>query len=136
MKIQFLAVLAGAGLAMVLAAPATAKPVRHNHHAQSPYDYRAASPVREAFHDAPRGRWARSSREVYYGRTGYRERREDLVVENLRGEFTGGVGYGADGGAGFVDGYGQTHYFVGSFRSMNSLPHGPYRPAPSRGHGF
>ena len=40
---------------------------------------------------------------------------------------------------GFVDGYGQTHYFVGSFRPMNRLPHGPYAPhrfMPSRGRGF
>jgi hypothetical protein len=76
----------------------------------------------------------RESRERYDSRYDYRERRE--VVENLRGDFTGGVGYGPDGGASFVDGYGQRHYFVGSFRAMNRLPHGPYAPrgfAPSRG---
>ena len=46
------------------------------------------------------------------------------MVENLRsGDFTGGVGYGADGDVpSFVDGYGQTHFFVGSFRRMAPVP--------------
>jgi hypothetical protein len=129
-----------AGVALVLTGPVMAKSVRHAHHAHSErrtaqphYDYRSASLVREEFIDAPRGRWMRSSRDTSFDRYAYRERGE--VVENLRGDFTGGVGYGADG---FVDGYGQTHYFVGGFRSMNPLPHGPYTPnrfAP-RGRGF
>ena len=57
------------------------------------------------------------------------------VVVYLSGDFTGGCGYGA---VGFVVGYGQTHFVVGGFRSMNPLPHGPYTPnrfAP-RGRGF
>jgi hypothetical protein len=139
-----LAVLACAGAALLLAVPATAKIVRHSHHVArhdvSPaYDYRTASSVREEFNDAPRGRWMRSSREEYSSRSEFYERRDSMVVENLRGDFTGGVGYGTDG---FVDGYGQMHYFVGSFRRMNPLPHGPHGPnrfAPSRdmrGRGF
>jgi hypothetical protein len=140
-----------ASLAILLAGPATAKPVHHHvkahaarrgpidwHYAQSYYDYQSASVVREEFSNAPRGRWMGASRDRYFGRADdYRERRDGIVVENLRGDFTGGVGYGADGGAAsFVDGYGQTHFFVGSFRQMNRLPHGPYVPnrfAPSQG---
>lgn len=138
MRIGFYAALAG--LALLLCAPATAKPAHPAHHskanhakaqhakpsrahadrhyAQSYYHYRSASLVREEFREAPRGHWMRP--EHRSGGYGNRER-----VENLRGDFTGGVGYGANG---FVDGYGQTHYFVGSFRGMNSLPHGPYLP--------
>jgi hypothetical protein len=137
-KIRLYAVLAS--LTLLLTAPAMAKPTPHHskhHSARLHYDYRTADSVREEFAHAQRGHWMRESRERYDSRYDYRERRE--VVENLRGDFTGGVGYGADGGAGFVDGYGQTHYFVGSFRQMNRLPHGPYAPrgfAPSRGRGF
>ncbi|MEO7053950.1 MAG: hypothetical protein ABI191_03160 [Rhizomicrobium sp.] len=128
----------GVGLALLLIGPATAKTARHihrthgeRHSAQSHYDYRSASPVREEFADAPRG--MRPSRDGYFEERFYREQRE--VVENLRGDFTGGVGYGTDGGA-FVDGYGQAHYFVGSFRQMNPLPHGPYMPGRAAPHGF
>ena len=134
-----LSVAMGVGLALLLIGAATAKPARpahrahgERHSAQPRYDYRSASPVREAFADAPRGRWMRPSREGYFEVRIYRERRE--VVENLRGDFTGGVGYGADGGV-FVDGYGQAHYFVGSFRRMNSLTHGPYMPGRAAPHG-
>ena len=140
MNIRFYAVLAS--LALLLAAPAMAASAQHHakahhfkhHSARLHYDYRTADSVREEFADAPRGHGMRESRESYDSRYDYRERRE--VVDNLRGDFTGGVGYGTDG---FVDGYGQTHYFVGSFRSMNRLPHGPYAPnrfMPSRGRGF
>ncbi len=129
------AVLAGVGIALLPAGPAAAKPVRPAHHAaaaprahadrhyaQSHYNYRSQNLVREEFIDAPRGR--------SFDRHACCERRE--VVEHLRGDFTGGVGIGADG---FVDGYGQMHYFVGSFRPMSPLPHGPYAPrrsAPGR----
>jgi len=149
MKIRFYAVLAS--LAILLAGSAAAKPVHHpvkaqaahrdhtgRYYAQSYYDYRSASFVREEFIDAPRGRWMGASRDRYDSGYDYRERHDGLVVENLRGDFTGGVGYGTDGGAGFVDGYGQTHFFVGSFRQMNRLPRGPFMPnrfAPSRGFG-
>jgi hypothetical protein len=152
-KIRLYAVLAGASLAVLLAGPATAKSVHHHakahaarrghgdrHYAQSYYDYRSASFVREEFADAPRGHWMRAWRDRYDDRSDYRESRDGLVVENLRGDFTGGVGYGTDGGAaGFVDGFGQRHFFVGNFRQMNRMPHGPFRPngfAPSRGRGF
>lgn len=137
-RIGFCAALAG--VALLLSGPAMAKPARpqakaahrmhaDRHHAQSHYDYRSASIVREEFIDAPRGQWMRPAH--HFG--GYEERRDGSVVENLRGDFTGGVGYGADG---FVDGYGQTHYFVGSFRGMNPLPHGPYLPGGPRGRAF
>jgi hypothetical protein len=149
-KIRLYAIFAGAALAVLLAGPATAKTMHHplkahaarrdhsgRHYAQSFYDYRSASAVREEFIDAPRGHWMDASRDGYDGEYDYRDRRDGLVVENLRGDFTGGVGYGADGGAAsFVDGYGQTHFFVGSFRQMNRLPHGPFMPnrfAPSQG---
>ena len=151
MKIRLYALLAGASFAMLLTGPATAKPFHHlkahsahrgridRSYAQSAYDYRSASAVYEEFRDAPRGHWMRASRQGYFGDAGdYRERREGLVVENLRDDFTGGVGYGADGGAAsFVDGFGQTHFFVGSFRQM---PHRPGRfgpvPGPRFGQGF
>jgi len=141
MRIGFYAVLAGSALAFLLGGMAMAKSVPPAHHAkahrpqadrryaQSYYNYRSASAVREEFIDAPRGRRMRPS----YGGYAYEERRDGRVVENLRGDFTGGVGYGVNGNA-FVDGYGQTHYFVGSFRGMNPLPHGPYRP--NRAHAF
>lgn len=141
MRTGFYAALAG--VALLLSDPAMARPARHVHHtktarthsdrqyAQSHYDYRSASIVREAFIDAPRGHWTRPDR--HYG--GYAERRDGRVVENLRGDFTGGVGYGANGDV-FVDGYGQTHYFVGSFRGMNPLPHGPYLPSRSPRRSF
>lgn len=136
MRIRFYAVLGSAALALLMSGPAMAKPAHHakphrvqsgRHYAQSHYSYRSASVVREAFADAPRGRWMRPPR--HFDEYAYEARRE--VLENLRGDFTGGVGYGADG---FMDGYGQMHYFVGSFRGMNPLPHGPYMP--SRGRAF
>lgn len=141
MRIGFYAVLAGTGLALLMSGAATAKSAHPTHHikvrhakvhrlpadrayAQSTYNYRSASLVREEFVDVPRGYWIRPAHG--FGR--YEERQSDgRVVENLRGDFTGGVGYGATGDA-FVDGYGQTHFFVGSFRGMNPLPHGPYLP--------
>jgi hypothetical protein len=137
--VKLFAALAGASLVLLMAAPVTAKPahpIHHTagwHHAQVHYDYRSASLVREEFIGAPGARWMRASREHSFDRHAYRERRGRQVVENLRGDFTGGVGYGADG---FVDGYGQTHYFVGSFRSMNPLPHGPYAPNRASPRGF
>lgn len=133
MRIGFYAALAG--MALLLNGPATAKPTHPHakmhrvhtgrHYAQSHYDYRSASVVREEFSDAPRGYWMRHARHS----GGYEERHDRRVVENLRGDFTGGVGYGANG---FVDGYGQTHFYVGSFRGMNPLPHGPYAPGGGR----
>jgi hypothetical protein len=137
-KIPLYFITAGACLCLVLAAPVAAKPVRHDHpataqgtnhshpdrrYAQSYYNYRSQSMVREEFRDIPDGHWMHARRDRYA--QAYRERRDGLVVENLRDTFSGGVGYGADG---FTDGYGQTHYFVGSFRQMNPLPHGPFRP--------
>ena len=113
MAARFYAALA---LGVLLAGPALAKPTHPVHHAarhaahraadlryaQSFYDYRSASAVRDEFYD---------------------QRREGMVVENLRsGDFTGGVGYGANGDVpGFVDGFGQTHFFVGNFRRMAPL---------------
>ena len=145
MKIRPYAVLAS--LAILLAGPAMAKPTHHHakapaaprrsserQYAQSYYNYRSASVVWEEFRDVPRGRWMDASRDRYFSRSGeYYERHDGMVVENLRGDFTGGVGYGADGGASFVDGYGQTHFFVGSFRQM---PHRPGRFGPAPGPRF
>ena len=120
-----------AGLAVLLAGPALAKtshPVHRAKHAihrgsdvryaQSYYDYHSESLVREEFQDGPRTSWRRDG---YFGRSDfYREHRDGVVVENLRsGDFTGGVGYGVDGDVpSFVDGFGQTHFFVGDFRRM------------------
>lgn len=137
MRIGFCAALVGSALALLLNGPATAKSVHPHahplhadrHYAQSHYDYRSASIVREEFIDAPRR--MRPSHMYRSGGYAVEERRDSRVVENLRGDFTGGVGYGANGDA-FVDGYGQTHFFVGSFRGMNPLPHGPYQPSPGR----
>lgn len=140
MRIGIYAAMAGGALALLISAPAMAKSARPAHHApvhsakthraqpdrqyaKSHYNYRSASVVREAFTGVPHG--MRSWRERHYGGYAYEERHDSRVVENLRGDFTGGVGYGADG---FVDGYGQTHFYVGSFRGMNPLPHGPYLP--------
>ncbi len=153
MKIRLYAVLAGASLAVLLASPALAKhpkPVRTHraahavHHgeagrryAQSYYDYRSSSLVREEFIDAPRRPWMEAPHDGRFGRyDGYRDGRDGLVVENLRGDFTGGVGYGADGdAASFVDGYGQRHFFVGNFRGMLHGP-GRFGPPPRVGQGF
>ena len=122
---------------LLSAAPVLAKNKPHNGpQARSHYNYALAHPVREGFREMPRDR--------YYGREDFYAARESTyreegqmevgqVVENLRGDFTGGVGYG--GGDTFIDGYGQTHFFVGSFRGLNRLPHGPYGPqrfAPGR----
>jgi hypothetical protein len=138
-KIPLHFIAAGACLCLLLAAPVTAKPARHGHpamaqrtdnnhsgrdYAQSFYNYRSQSVVREEFRDDADGRWMHTRRDRHDW--AYRERRDGLVIENLRGGFSGGVGYGEDG---FTDGYGQTHYFVGSFRQMNPLPHGPFRPS-------
>lgn len=126
MTSRLFAILLGAGLAILSAAPASAKPVHHvAHHAsrrgadvryaQTTYDYRSASSVREEFLGAPRTRWYRDP--DFDRREFYRGWREGTVVEDLKGDFTGGVGYGANGDVpSFVDGYGQTHFFVGSFR--------------------
>ena len=114
----------------VIAVPAAAKPAhpiqqaRHVRHradvrtAQGFYDYRASSEVREEFRDGRGWDWRR---EPAFGRREfYRGERQGMVIENLRsGDFTGGVGYGLNGDvSGFVDGYGQTHFFVGGFRAM------------------
>ena len=87
-------------------------------YAQGFYDYRAAGAVREEFRDGSDARWYRSGH--FDRRDSYRERYDGRVVENLRsGDFTGGVGYGLNGDVpSFVDGFGQTHFFVGSFRRM------------------
>jgi hypothetical protein len=153
MKIHLLAVLAGASL--LLAAPVLAKPARETHmhvsahharhvhadrrYAQSYYDYRSASSVRESFRDGPSRDW-REARGHWQG--GYREQRDGLVVENLRGDFNGGVGYGTDGDLSFTDGYGQVHFFTGSFAPRPGFgPNrfGPHRFGPRQfgpGHGF
>jgi hypothetical protein len=93
------------------------------------YNYALAHPVREGFREAPAGRYC--GREDYYAESHYREnsyyRESGPVVESLHGDFTGGVGHGG-GGDYFVDGYGQAHFFVGGFRNMTRLPHGPYGP--------
>jgi hypothetical protein len=122
-KIGVCAVIAGISFAVLLADPASAKKaepaqhgpshaVRHRHadleYAQSHYDYRSASSVREEFADAPG-----CSRFDRYGDR--REWHDGLVVENLRGDFNGGVGAGADGAMSFTDGYGQVHFFTGNF---------------------
>lgn len=87
-------------------------------YAQGFYDYRSAGMVREEFQDGPDPRWDRGGR--FDRRDTYRERYDGRVVENLRsGDFTGGVGYGLNGDVpSFTDGFGQTHFFVGSFRRM------------------
>src|SRR5215469_7765966 len=129
---RFCAALA-LGLGVLMAGPAMAKPVHPAHHAarhavhrnkdvryaQGFYDYRAASIVHEGFRDSGSMRWHRGrafDRHDYF----YGERRDERVVENLRsGDFTGGVGYGVNGDVpSFVDGFGQTHFFVGNFRGM------------------
>ena len=130
MAARFYAALA---LGVLLSGPALAKTTHPVHHAarhaahraadlryaQSFYDYRSASAVREEFRDSASWR-----RDDYFERDEfYDQRREGMVVENLRsGDFTGGVGYGANGDVpGFVDGFGQTHFFVGNFRRMAPL---------------
>jgi hypothetical protein len=111
-----------------------AHPVHHNtrhvahrnmdaRYAQGFYDYRAAGMVREEFRDGPDARWYRGGhfdRRDFHREDFYREQYDGRVVENLRtGDFTGGVGYGLNGDVpSFVDGFGQTHFFVGSFRRM------------------
>ena len=124
MTIRVSAVLLG--VVLLLAGPVLAKPAHHigHHgrhganirHGQSHYDYRSAAPVREAFrNDAPdwhRHRWSD-------WRSYDRGARGGTVVENLRSDFTGGVGYGTTGDVpAFVDGYGQTLYYVGRFRGF------------------
>lgn len=119
------AVLLAAGPSAAKAGP------HHGAEARSHYNYALAHPVREGFREAPGDRTFRSAdfyaaRESYYREDSY-YRQSGPVVEDLRGDFTGGVGYGGSGDY-FVDGYGQTHFFVGPFRSMSRLPHGPYGP--------
>ncbi len=108
-----------AGL-VLLALPALARPVKHDRHAdvkyaQSYYDYHSASSVHEAFDSAPPWAW-------YQGHRG--SRREESgkyrVVESLKGDFTGGVGYGTNGDVSFVDGYGQVHFYSG-FAPQNPI---------------
>ena len=122
--------------ALLTAGPAAAKTVHHTHHvvrhmvhrhvdvryAQGFYDYRSASRVREEFHDGPTMRWQGGGHWDH--RDFHRESRGGMVVENLRsGDFTGGVGYGVNGDVpSFVDGYGERHFFVGSFRRMAPRP--------------
>jgi hypothetical protein len=85
-----------------------------------------------AYHDQAAMRWHRSwrtnetypaayaTRERYYESDAYESRYDqDRYQQGLRIDersFTGGVGYGADGG--FVDGYGQMHF-------ANGLQNGP-----------
>ena len=144
MTIRFCAALA-LSFTVLMAGSAGAKPAHPMHHkarhmihrtdvryAQGFYDYRAASAVREEFRDGPRIGWHRG----FAHRDFYSERRESRVVENLRsGDFTGGVGYGLNGDVpSFVDGFGQTHFFVGSFRGMAPRPgFGAPRPGFQRG---
>ena len=112
---------------LLAAAPVLAKSKPHHGVQVRPhYDYALAHPVREGFREMPHDRYY--GREDFYAarETTYRE--EGMAVESLRGDFTGGVGYRADSGDSFIDGYGQTHFFVGSFRGLNRLPHGPYGP--------
>ena len=153
MKIRLCAVLAGASLAALLASPALAKHPKHvranrtahavhrseagRRYAQSYYDYRSSSMVREEFIGAPHRAWREAPHDGHFDRyDGYRDGRGGLVVENLRGDFTGGVGYGADGNAAsFVDGYGQRHFFVGNCRGMLHGP-GGFGPPPRAGQGF
>jgi hypothetical protein len=154
-KIHRLAILAGAGFAMLLAGPALAKPVHahapahrvhHAHaglrYAQSYYNYQSASSVRESFRDGPTRSWRQAPRGRWQGGA-YRGRQDDLVVENLRGDFNGGVGYGTDGDLSFTDGYGQIHFFTGSFAhraGFGSHRFGPQRfgmqPGFTPGRGF
>ncbi len=110
-----------AGL-VLLALPALAKPAKPNQnhradvkYAQSHYDYHSASSVREAFDAAPRRAW-------HGGHRGFDHNGSDgrRVVESLKGDFTGGVGYGANGDAGFVDSYGQVHFYSG-FAPQNPI---------------
>ena len=96
-------------------------------YAQGFYDYRAAGAVHEAFRDSRGGDWYRDRH--FHGRDFraqefYGERRGGMVVENLSsGDFSGGVGYGLNGDVpSFVDGFGQTHFFVGNFRRMAPVP--------------
>jgi hypothetical protein len=143
--------VAGASLTVLLSGPALAKtapPVPSRvashavHHrradlqyAQSYYDYRSASSVREEFADAPcYGRFDRFGDR--------RERHDGFVVENLQGDFNGGVGTGADGAMSFTDGYGQVHFFTGNFaprfgmspgRRFAPRPGTNFRPGFSRG---
>jgi hypothetical protein len=142
MTIRHFALLAlSIGLA---ASPAAAKPAHPVHHAspsrqradvryaQGLYDYRASAEVREEFRDGPRTDWRRQDR---YSRREFHRGREGMVIENLRSsDFTGGVGYGLNGDVpGFVDGYGQTHFFVGNFRAMRpGAGFGVPRPGPRR----
>ncbi len=132
-------------LAVLLAGPALAKDARPAHphrgtsqavhhrradleYARSYYDYRSASSVREEFVDVPRyGRFDR------YGDR--HDGHDGLVVENLQGDFNGGVGYGADGAMSFTDGYGQVHFFTGGFAPRFGFRPG-HRLAPRPGANF
>ena len=101
-------------------------------YAQGFYDYRAASAVREEFRDGARARRYRDGR--FERRDFYRARHDGMVVRTLNsGDFSGGVGYGLNGDVpSFTDGYGQTHFFVGSFRRM-APRFGAPRPGAHRG---
>lgn len=157
MTIRLYAALA-LSFTMLFAGSAGAKSVSHTHHAkrqvvhrnidvryaQGFYDYRAQDAVREEFRDGPGRQWRQGR---YFDREDfYSERYDSRVVENLRTEdFTGGVGYGLNGdvfgggGASFVDGFGQRHFFVGSFRRMAPVPSrfgAPRFGGPRFGGGF
>lgn len=145
MNFRLYVMVAGASLGILLAAPALAKDPKPAHphraashavhhrradleYARSYYDYRSASSVREEFADAPcYGRLDR------YGDR--RDRHDGLVVENLQGDFNGGVGYGADGATSFTDGYGQVHFFTGGFAPRFGFRPG-HRFAPRPGVDF
>ncbi|HEY4274018.1 MAG TPA: hypothetical protein VGM68_00920 [Rhizomicrobium sp.] len=121
-KVHFL--ICVAGFALLASAPAmAAKGKPHPRQTRSHYSYALAHSVREGFREMPQGRY--HSREDFYAARESYYRQSGEIVENLRGDFTGGVGAGADA---FIDGYGQTHFYVGSFRGLNRLPHGPYGP--------
>ena len=145
MKACFCATLAGL---ILLAHPALAKQAQASRqtaakatvkadvqYAQSHYDYRSASSVREAFDHAPSHAKFWPGHDGHPGHHSFHSaRRGDRVVEHLTGDFTGGVGYGTNGDVGFVDGYGQIHFYAGF---QPRIPFGrPVRPGMTFGHGF
>ena len=96
------------------------------HHAKALHHLMRRYAQDDSYNDRTVRRWHRSwrtnqaygphpaayaTRESYYESDAYQGRYEDRYQQGLRideGSFTGGVGYGADGG--FVDGYGQIHF--------------------------